>query len=1202
MAQLVDKKKPKLSLPEFKAVDPKPKLSLGEFKPTHSPPPEGDRFSLPEDVRQQKLPKLDYWEGKDRWLTDTPEGRKRFMEMNPSMEWDEETQEFKKKKRPYEITGVEPRTRPPSWRESITDALGEDAIGHAGALGGGLYGAAKGAAVGGLPGAILGGMAGAGGGFMAGKPLGSGEKATAGETVREMFYGAVPPNIKLGAGAFKTALKEGGKFTAANEAAMQSEALLDEGKALSIAPSEVVKRGAIPAVLGGVIGGIAGRKSAVAAPARSDALEKTYKRFEPSEDAPKTVKDVIREKVDHARSKLLSKWHPLKALEDKIRKQYGLPKPKQDLAAKFEMLPGSTGKAEMDVRNFDTDITDKIHALAERSRLGGSSQQAREAVRKDFSVYAMLRRTEDRLKSNPELKRVEGYDLDGVARQLEEMKQSLGAERYGQLEEIAEAFQKHADAGLRLQLDSGRISQELYDKIKADNKFYAPFMVEKYNKRIEDAINAGSGVDTKKELTKAIKGIYDKDFKLVDIVEAQRAQLWKSRILAEKNSRMRDFMKIADEDTEGLFVKKLKKGEDTPPDFERVTVLEKGEAIEYAVSPDIAAPIKQFGQKEDNAAMGLLRHLALPFKYGATAGNVAFQAVNMLLADLPTAALVSKYGVEYGLANPVGTVKFIAGDYLPSLYAAISGNVGKGNKIYQDAANAGVLRSTLQSLITPESLAAYRKLDDGPNVLDSVAKVSNAIEESFKILGVKRALKAHGAKNVQELLEKNPEAITEIRRFMGSPDFARMGEVMGTANILYMFLNARTQGAARAINRFGSIDTPEGRAAWGKMGTAVGFPTAMLYAKNQSDYAEDFEKVPARTRENYFIIFQPWMSTNEHGEEFRDSFKIPKREEVKLLANSVEAAMDFYRERDPAGFKKWAINIVESMSPVNIEGKNATERIESIASGLNPAIKVIPEVFLSPKGRSYWMHRDLMTETLAKADPREQYHDRTPEAYITMAQYLDDKFGDKIPDALRSPIKLEGLTRGMTAGLLTQFAPKKEMAGRPEIYNHPVLRAVGQRFMASGYIEDSQERELFNRLKREAATETVVGLRATRRFMDKHRGKGTDAILGLALEEYPVKDEDGKPNLQNRKMVTRVRDAIISEMRGIKIKDKAIKSLAPEQRAEYILNRIEPLSDQGKEDYINEVARKRLISGETARHLVLKVAEQQEGDKTNPDQ
>jgi len=66
MAQLVDKKKPKLSLPEFKAVDPKPKLSLGEFKPTHSPPPEGDRFSLPEDVRQQKLPKLDYCEGKDR--------------------------------------------------------------------------------------------------------------------------------------------------------------------------------------------------------------------------------------------------------------------------------------------------------------------------------------------------------------------------------------------------------------------------------------------------------------------------------------------------------------------------------------------------------------------------------------------------------------------------------------------------------------------------------------------------------------------------------------------------------------------------------------------------------------------------------------------------------------------------------------------------------------------------------------------------------------------------------------------------------------------------------------------------------------------------------------------------------------------------------------------------------------------------------
>ena len=700
------------------------------------------------------------------------------------------------------------------------------------------------------------------------------------------------------------------------------------------------------------------------------------------------------------------------------------------------------------------------------------------------------------------------------------------------------------------------------------------------------------------------------------ILETGRRKVWSSRILSEQNLVMQDLKTMMDMDKEGQFVRQIKKAQDVGPGKESVTVMVEGKPVYYEVDKALAEPIKQLGlggYDFAHAAFRGMRTLSTPFKLGATAGNIPFQVAN-LLADFPSAALVSKYGIK----NPKDALIF-TGEYISSLHAAIAGNSalyrrgidapifkGKGFEIYKMGLEGKVLRSTVAAMLNPEALQGYKEIGKAGGtgrVIEGVAGISNALEETFKILGIKRAMKMHGAKSVKELIERNPEAITEIRRYMGSPDFARFGEAMDTANILFMFLNARVQGAARDISRLGSAvklgpEGKAGRAAWGRMGATVGSSAAALYVYNHEYHAEDLKNVPKRDRENYFIVFLPWKATNPQGDTFQDYVKIPKRETVKLFANSVEATLDAAREDDPEAFKNWAMQMIESLSPINIEGDTATERVESMASTLNPVLRVPIETILPPKGRSYWMHRDLMTRTMADADPREQYHERTPAPYITIAQAMDDKFPDA-PDFVRSPIKWEAMTRGMTAGLVSQFVPKKEMRGRPEWMNNYIIRSLGSRFLASGYIADEEDRKWIKKLQREDATETVIGMRQSKKFVNDRVGEVGVKIMKDAFAKYPPVRADGLPDFDNRKMLQRIKDRLFEDYKGVKMRHKILRNLSPKGRAKDIIKQFEAFPQfRGRDgiglsqlgiDYLSEYKRAGVLTETTAEHIILQL-------------
>ena len=291
-------------------------------------------------------------------------------------------------------------------------------------------------------------------------------------------------------------------------------------------PSEVVAAGAKP--------------PSAAKPIGTD-LASVYERFEPTDVEKLTWGQQFKKGVESARTQILSKWRPWEELEERVRKTIGLPKTKQTVAEKLETLPGVSGQARGDVIAFDEAVTDKVHAL----------KGPKKAARADFNAYMFIHRTINRLNFQKNLKgqiaerkaelarvkkipakdrvpaeneyikdlsdeikslsgrsekQVGDYTLEQMGKNLDEFKSKMGGERYANLTGASDNFQAQMDKAMRRQVDSGRMSPKVYAQIKAENDFYAPFAIEKYNLHVQDMINRGAGVDTTKAWTEAIKG------------------------------------------------------------------------------------------------------------------------------------------------------------------------------------------------------------------------------------------------------------------------------------------------------------------------------------------------------------------------------------------------------------------------------------------------------------------------------------------------------------------------------------------------------------------------------------------------------------------------------------------------------------------------------------------------------------------------
>lgn len=892
-----------------------------------------------------------------------------------------------------------------------------------------------------------------------------------------------------------------------------------------------------------------------AAPSNPADLSDIYKIFEPAPKAKTPVKERVSQAAEAFRTGLSSKFRPLNKLAEDVAKSYGRSNPK-DISGIMEQLKGSQGKGEAQIMRFDRDVSDAVK---------GSE--------KDFNAYIFLRRSLDRLNQDaadiqralageevPQLNRraVSNYTIPELEGKLATLESNLGPEKTAQFQQAADGYQRYMDEALQLQVESGRMSQEVYDAIKEGNQFYAPFKVMKYLEETSRPEGSGAKIDTTADFTKAMTGIEDPNFKLGDMLGAARQSILISRILADKNMAMRNISELAATDVEKRFIQKLQPGDRVPLGTEAVNVMEGGRTSRYAVNPDVAQALQIYGQAGNGFLSRVLSGAAVPFRTGATVFNVPFQVSN-ILADTPRQALVSKYG----LRQAQDLVRYPL-DAARAAIASVRGTVlGQPDPLFLDYLDSGVAGSAVQEYLTPNALkfreptAMSKSKKLATTVIDTLPRFAQAIEQSNKILGVKRAIRFEGVESGAQLAKQIPEAITEIRRFSGSPDFGRQGKWTEQArlSLLYMFLNARIQGTVADFGRLTGRDGAKTAAqTWAKIGAAVGVPTAYLYALNQRpEYKEDYEKRSKLEKDNYWLIPKDTFITTEEGEKMRDYWRIPKRESAKWMANMVESGLKFSSEKDPQAFAEFAGQMIQELSPVNIQGETAQQRMESVASGLNPAIKAPLEL---ATGRDLYRHRPLIPESMENASPENQYTKRTAEAFRVIAE----KMPDVAPEFMRSPIMVENMTRNLTAGLFTQFLPRKPVEGRSGFENNPLM----QRFQALPYNDSTAFREEMQSLERDAADAYLVRHRKATKLLEDNKGKPLSEIVPLA----------GK----DPRLIQNLADLWVAQQNGITPNERKIISLPAPQRAQWVVSHLKGMTPEQKAAEIKNLARKRILT------------------------
>lgn len=420
-------------------------------------------------------------------------------------------------------------------------------------------------------------------------------------------------------------------------------------------------------------------------------------------------------------------------------------------------------------------------------------------------------------------------------------------------------------------------------------------------------------------------------------------------------------------------------------------------------------------------------------------------------------------------------------------------------------------------------------------------------------------MRFHNVKSGAELARVRPEAITEIRRFSGSPDFGRQGKMVEDArlNLVYMFLNARIQGAVADIGRLvGRDGAKQAAVTWGRMFATVGLWSAYWYAVNNStdELRAEYAKLSDQDKANYWHFPKGKYITNDYGERMMDYARIPKREISKWVANMTESALNFASNRDPEALKDFSVRLIEDVFPLNIQGDSLQERVESIGSSLNPVFKIPVEL---GTGRNLYRHTPILSDTLKRVDPELQFKPDTAEAFKTFANWMPDA----MPELLRSPIILENITRNLTAGMITQFLPKKPVAGRSGIENQALL----QRFQRPAYTDREEFNQDVQALQREAANQYITRFRTATKLLEEN----PSASLPQLIKKSGTTDE---------KQVKQIVDQYLAKKNGITPKERLLISLPVQQRAQYLVKMLDALPPAEQQKAILDLSKKRVLT------------------------
>lgn len=576
---------------------------------------------------------------------------------------------------------------------------------------------------------------------------------------------------------------------------------------------------------------------------------------------------------------------------------------------------------------------------------------------------------------------IKGSDAGAAQAEIARLNQKYGG-NLAPLEQKAQELYKYQDGLVKKYLvDTGVISQEAYDAMRANNQSYIPF------KRIMDTVDEHLGIvpgqGAANPTQNVIKGIKGSDRQIVDPLQSIVENTYKIVGVGKQQEAAKTLISLKDKLPEGIIVPHTGEVGNMPV----ISVFENGKKVSYQVPQDVAEAAKGMNQDQMSTIVKILATPTRTFRATATGINPEFFGPN-IARDLQSAF------VNAGV-NPIDYVKGLA-HYL------------KRDDIYEEFLKSGGLTSRL-SLDTPalqqrvvdvvntrnnrsiggvvveagKTIASIRKPSDLFKILGSLGQAS---EQPTRIASFERELnKGLKAGLSREEAARNAATVAQD----ATTNFARRGSKTQSVNALYAFLNARAQGVDQLIRT--AKKDPKGFAF--RMGLLTQLPALITYAHNRNfpgyndpRIISDYDK-----RDNYI-----WMLPNDRY------IKIPKGD-VGKLSNPTEQFLS-YLDGKGGNVGKAAWEALKAFSPVSNPGDVVPTTLRPIVEGMS--------------NKNFFTGNSIIPDYKKGFPAGKQDNNSTAPIYRVIGQ----KIGV-------SPAQIQNATQGY----LTGFARLGEMASAPLI-------------------------------------------------------------------------------------------------------------------------------------------------------------------------
>ena len=590
--------------------------------------------------------------------------------------------------------------------------------------------------------------------------------------------------------------------------------------------------------------------------------------------------------------------------------------------------------------------------------------------------------------------------------------------QYGtkKMQKFSNDMQAYQDVLLRYYRDSGMISQEAYQKIKAENGYYIPFKrffaeyelqgqsysVSKYLRDTSTQKVRKIGKESPREVIDPFESVLQNTYDLISGADQNRAKISLIRSLNSLDKTL--VVEIPKNVIKKRFV--LETGEleftkeaEKPTDRGIITVRHNGEAKFYELPKEYHDAFMSI--TEPVAQMRAL--FAAPTRWlrqGAVVYDPTF-GIRNIARDQTSAIFYSKHGY-----NPM--------DFGRGIWSAV-----RNDKAYQRFLASGAD----QSFLAATDVILRRNIHKGQfdtklqsrwkrykNPLFLLQDFNRATEIGTRVGAFKKAYNKTG--DVFKAMKEGREI---------AADYGIKGEWMNNASQLYPFLNARLQHVRMTKE---SLSRERLKTTLGRGLLYVAGPSAMNWMNNNKD--EDiralYQELPGWRKIGFWNIHVPGTHS---------FIMVPKGAYGVAFGGGVEATLDWMLHNDTSLLKELPEGVLTEVSPIT----NYTDIIPQF-------VKPPAEAFA---GKYLFTGKPTVPQSLEGLEPWEQYDDSTSRIMI--------KLGEKTG---LSPMKIQALLRGYFAG-----------SGQGPLY------VVDETLEALGLIEPSPQ-DRWSRLSRLPITKAFV--------------------------------------------------------------------------------------------------------------------------------